>query len=67
MLAGGRGNPPVDLDALARTVVAAGDVLAAAPAVTALDLNPVLATPDGAVAVDWKVELSPRTSSIPDG
>jgi acyl-CoA synthetase (NDP forming) len=58
VLAGGRGRPPVDLDALARTVVAAGDVLAAAPAVTALDLNPVLATPDGAVAVDWKVQLT---------
>jgi acetyltransferase len=55
VLAGGRGRPAVDLAALARTVVAAGDLLAAVPEITALDLNPVLATPTGAVAVDWKI------------
>jgi acetyltransferase len=55
VLAGGRGGRAVDLAALARTVVAAGDLLAAVPEITALDLNPVLATPTRAVAVDWKI------------
>jgi len=58
VLSGGRGRPAVDLAALARVVVAAGDLLAAVPRVAALDLNPVLATPDDVVAVDWKITTS---------
>lgn len=53
MLDGFRGSPPADVDAVAEVIVAVsrlahehGDHLAA------LDLNPVIATPDGAVAVD---------------
>jgi acetyltransferase len=55
VLAGGRGKRAVDLDALAAVVVGAGNLLLAAEEITELDLNPVLATPDGAVAVDWKI------------
>ncbi|MCX6463187.1 MAG: acetate--CoA ligase family protein [Pseudonocardiales bacterium] len=55
VLTGARGAEPVDLDALADVVVAAGDLLLAADDVVELDLNPVLAGPAGAVAVDWKV------------
>jgi acetyltransferase len=55
LLTGARGAPPVDLDALADVIVGAGDALAAADDVTGIDLNPVLATGDRAVAVDWKV------------
>ncbi|MHC1559584.1 acetate--CoA ligase family protein [Actinomycetospora sp. C-140] len=55
LLTGARGADPVDLDALADVVVGAGDALAAAGDVTGIDLNPVLATPSAAVAVDWKV------------
>jgi acyl-CoA synthetase (NDP forming) len=54
LLSGARGADPVDLDALADVVVAAGDVLCAADDIAGIDLNPVLATRDGAVAVDWK-------------
>ena len=46
-------------------MVAAGDLLAAVPEITALDLNPVLATPTGAVAVDWKITLT--TPSLAHG
>ncbi|GLZ48233.1 acetyl-CoA synthetase [Actinomycetospora sp. NBRC 106375] len=55
LLTGARGAEPVDLDALADVVVGAGDALVAADDVTGIDLNPVLATPSAAVAVDWKV------------
>lgn len=55
LLSGARGADPVDLDALARVVVAAGDALATVPDVAGIDLNPVLARADGAVAVDWKL------------
>jgi acetyltransferase len=54
VLTGARGGPPVDLDALADVVVGAGNLLAAAPGIDGLDLNPVLATGDGVVVVDWK-------------
>ncbi|NMO92082.1 acetate--CoA ligase family protein [Actinomycetospora sp. TBRC 11914] len=54
LLTGARGAAPVDLDALADTIVGAGDALVAGD-VGEIDLNPVLATPAGVVAVDWKV------------
>lgn len=54
LLCGARGGPAVDLDALADVVVGAGRVLLAAADVAGLDLNPVMSTQDGAIAVDWK-------------
>ncbi|HEY2220941.1 acetate--CoA ligase family protein [Actinomycetospora sp.] len=55
LLTGVRGAGSVDLDALADVIVGAGDALLAAAGVSEIDLNPVLATPGGAVAVDWKL------------
>jgi acyl-CoA synthetase (NDP forming) len=55
VLAGARGRPAADLDALAATVVAASHLIAAVPEVSELDLNPVLAGPREAVAVDVRV------------
>ncbi|MFC6239530.1 acetate--CoA ligase family protein [Longivirga aurantiaca] len=55
VLAGGRGQEPADLEALARLLVAAGDALVGLPDVAALDLNPVLVSAQAAVAVDWKL------------
>lgn len=57
LLTGHRGRPPVDLDALAAAVCAVGDLLAGAPAIAELDLNPVLATPTGCVALDWRIRV----------
>ena len=64
LLDGWRGAPPADLDALADLVVAVsrlahehGDELAA------LDLNPVIVSADGAVAVD--VLIVPRAEETP--
>ena len=55
VLEGTRGQEGVDLGALARTVAAASELLASEPEVAELDLNPVLASPRGAVAVDVRV------------
>jgi acetyltransferase len=54
LLTGARGGPKVDLDALADVVVSAGNLLLATE-IAELDLNPVLATEDDAIAVDWKI------------
>ncbi|HKG56948.1 MAG TPA: acetate--CoA ligase family protein [Candidatus Limnocylindrales bacterium] len=47
-----RGRAAVDLDAVARIVVAAGDLVLARPAILELDLNPVIAAANGATIVD---------------
>jgi acetyltransferase len=57
LLTGARGTPPVQLEALAQVVVAVGDALAVLPTVAGIELNPVLASPSGAVAVDWKLSI----------
>lgn len=42
LLAGARGRPPADVDALARLVQALGDLAWQCPQITELDLNPVI-------------------------
>lgn len=49
---GYRGSPAIDLDAVAGIVQALGRLLAGTPAIREIDLNPVIARPDGAVALD---------------
>ncbi|SFS12639.1 acetyl-CoA synthetase (ADP-forming) [Halomicrobium zhouii] len=56
LLEGYRGSDPVDVDALAAVVEAVGD-LVTEHAIAELDVNPVLATADGAVALDALVVL----------
>ncbi len=55
ILGGLRGSPPVHLGFVAEIIVAVGDLMAAHPEIAELDLNPVLAGPDGCVAVDWRI------------
>lgn len=55
VLDGVRGSGPVDIEAVAAVIVAAGDLLTHLPQLRELDLNPVLASPDGCVAVDWRI------------
>ena len=55
VLAGARSREAVDLDALSSLICAVGDLLAAVPEIAELDLNPVLATASGCVAVDWRI------------
>jgi len=52
VLQGARGRPRVDLDGLAALVAAVGQLLVDDPAILEVDLNPVIASPAGALAVD---------------
>lgn len=52
LLDGARGRPPVDRRAVADVLVALGRLAIARPDLAEIDLNPVLAGPAGAVAVD---------------
>lgn len=52
-----RGRPAADVDAVVDAVVAVGDLLVEQPAIAVVDVNPLLATADGAVALDALVVL----------
>jgi len=57
LLRGVRGRPPVDRDALVAMLVALGQLGLARPDVLEVDLNPVIASSTGAIAVDALVVL----------
>lgn len=57
LLAGYRNRPAADLDALADVIVGVGDLLQDHESIAEIDANPVLATADGAIALDALVIL----------
>lgn len=59
LLDGARGHPPVDRQTLVEALCQLGDFLLARPWIESVDLNPVLAGPEGICAVDARVVLSP--------
>lgn len=59
LLTGYRGSTPVDTTALEDLLLRLGRLAEDFPEVAELDLNPVLAGPDGVVAVDAKLRLAP--------
>ncbi|NUR06213.1 MAG: acetate--CoA ligase family protein, partial [Nocardioidaceae bacterium] len=63
VLDGVRGRTPVDLDALAGLVARVSAVAAAHPEIVELELNPVLAGPSAAVALDARVVLDGQPST----
>jgi acyl-CoA synthetase (NDP forming) len=58
MLTGFRGSPPADLDALAATAVRLGDLMCDRPDIAEVDLNPVLASAAGCIALDARIVLA---------
>ncbi|MBN2489927.1 MAG: acetate--CoA ligase family protein [Planctomycetes bacterium] len=60
ILAGVRGQPGVDRGALAEILQRASRLLEDHPEIRELDINPLLATPDGARAADVRVLFSPE-------
>jgi acetyltransferase len=57
LLSGARGRPPVDRRAVADLIVALARLAWERPDIVAVDLNPVVASPGGALAVDALVVL----------
>ena len=58
LLAGYRGGPEVDLDAVGEVIADVARLAAEHPEVSEIDLNPVLCAESGATAVDWKLYVS---------
>jgi hypothetical protein len=54
-----RGDKPIDVEALCRLAAGVGRMVHdARGAIASVDLNPVMAGPDGAVVVDALIEVS---------
>lgn len=58
LLHGHRGRPVVASDALVRVAQLIGDLAVAVPEIAEMELNPVIVSPTGAVAVDARLSLS---------
>ena len=65
LLAGDRGTPPVDTVGLADALLRVSRLADDLPEVSELDLNPVLARPDGVWCVDVRVRISPADPRDP--
>lgn len=60
LLAGFRGRPPADSDALCDALIAVAQMLADIPELAELDINPLWADEHGVMALDARVRLSAR-------
>ena len=65
LLLGRRGAPPADVGALADTLLRVSRLADDLPEVAELDLNPVIARPDGVFAVDTRIRISPAEPRDP--
>jgi acyl-CoA synthetase (NDP forming) len=63
LLFGYRGRPPCDVAALEDMLLRVARLAEDLPELAELDLNPVIAGPDGAIAVDVKLRLAPAPSA----
>lgn len=59
LLRGHRGAPPVDVPAVEDVLLRVAQLAADIPQIAEMDLNPVIASPSGAVVVDARVRVAP--------
>jgi acyl-CoA synthetase (NDP forming)/RimJ/RimL family protein N-acetyltransferase len=65
LLTGHRGSPAVDIAGLADILLRISRLADDVPELAELDLNPVIATPENAQAVDVRIRLAPATPRDP--
>ena len=65
LLLGHRGTPPADLKALRDLLLRVSRLADDLPEVTDLDLNPVIARPDGVFVVDARIKVTPYQPQDP--
>jgi acetyl-CoA synthetase (ADP-forming) len=64
ILSGVRGQPPADLDSIKSTLINVSNLMIEHDSVEQLDLNPVIAYPEGVCAVDSRIIIRPKTSGV---
>jgi acyl-CoA synthetase (NDP forming) len=65
LLRGYRGIPPADLDALRDLLMRVSRLTDDLPEITDLDLSPVIARPDGVVAIGARIKVTPQITQDP--
>jgi acyl-CoA synthetase (NDP forming) len=65
LLSGHRGAPAVDLAALSDALLSVSRLADDLPEVAELDLNPVIARPDGVFAVDARIRVTGQAAADP--
>ena len=65
LLLGHRGQPPADLAALRDALLRVSRLADDLPQVAELDLNPVIARPDGVIAVDARIRVTSHGAADP--
>jgi len=60
LLGGFRDTPAADLDALYAVLVAVSQLLADVPEIAELDINPLILSHEGAIALDARIRVSPK-------
>jgi acetyltransferase len=58
MLAGFRDVPPVDMEAIERTLLAVAQLVADVPDIAELDINPLLVSAKGVIALDARISVA---------
>lgn len=58
LLEGYRDRPPADMNAICLTLMKVAQLIADVPEIVELDINPLLANPDGVVALDARISVS---------
>lgn len=61
---GVRGRPPVNLEALARTLINFGNLLVEQRWIAECDINPLVVSPKGVIALDARVVLHPAETHL---
>jgi acetyl coenzyme A synthetase (ADP forming)-like protein len=65
LLTGFRGESPVDLGSLEELLLRVSAMVDSHPEIVEMDLNPVIAGPEGAVAVDARIRIHPAAPARP--
>lgn len=69
LLRGYRDHPPADMVAIQSTLIALSHLVEDFPSLRGIDINPLLAGPEGAIALDARIEIDPgdrRPAPNPD-
>jgi acetyltransferase len=60
IIRGIRGTAGVNEEAFVRVITSLSDLLAVAPEIAEMDINPLLGTPDNVVAVDARIRVQAK-------
>ena len=66
MLRGARGRTPADVDRLVETIQRVSQLVSDFPAITELDVNPLVVSPEGVSAIDVRLRVDRAGLSPPD-